>query len=131
MSNLSGHKNVSTYKVTVKFKGTKYSGTLSTSFRINPKSTKLKSLTALSKGFTVKWSAVTTQTTGYQLQYSTGSKFTNAKTVSVSSGKTTSKKVSKLSAKKKYYVRVRTYKTVSGTKYYSAWSAAKTVTTKK
>ena len=131
VSNLSGHKNVGTYKVTVKFKGTKYSGTLSTSFRINPKSTKLKSLTALSKGFTVKWSAVTTQTTGYQLQYSTGSKFTNAKTVSVSSGKTTSKKVSKLSAKKKYYVRVRTYKTVSGKKYYSAWSAAKTVTTKK
>ena len=131
VSNLSGHKNVGTYKVTVKFKGTKYSGTLSTSFRINPKSTKLKSLTASSKGFTAKWSAVTTQTSGYQLQYSTGSKFTNAKTVSVSSGKTTSKKVSKLSAKKKYYVRVRTYKTVSGTKYYSAWSAAKTVTTKK
>lgn len=131
VSNLSGHKNVGTYKVTVKFKGSKYSGTMSTSFRINPKSTKLKSLTASSKGFTAKWSAVTTQTTGYQLQYSTGSKFTNAKTVSVSSGKTTSKKVSKLSAKKKYYVRVRTYKTVSGKKYYSAWSAAKTVTTKK
>ena len=131
VSNLSGHKNVGTYKVTVKFKGSKYSGTMSTSFRINPKSTKLKSLTASSKGFTAKWSAVTTQTSGYQLQYSTGSKFTNAKTVSVSSGKTTSKKVSKLSAKKKYYVRVRTYKTVSGKKYYSAWSAAKTVTTKK
>ena len=131
VSNLSGHKNVGTYKVTVKFKGTKYSGTMSTSFRINPKSTKLKSLTASSKGFTAKWSAVTTQTSGYQLQYSTSSKFTNAKTVSVSGSKTTSKKVSKLSAKKKYYVRVRTYKTVSGKKYYSAWSAAKTVTTKK
>lgn len=131
VSNLSGHKNVGTYKVTVKFKGSKYSGTMSTSFRINPKSTKLKSLTASSKGFTAKWSAVTTQTSGYQLQYSTGSKFTNAKTVSVSGSKTTSKTVTKLSAKKKYYVRIRTYKTVSGTKYYSAWSAAKTVTTKK
>ena len=127
VSNLSGHKNVGTYKVTVKFKGTKYSGTMSTSFRINPKSTKLKSLTASSKGFTAKWSAVMTQTSGYQLQYSTGSKFTNAKTVSVSGSKPTSKTVTKLSAKKKYYVRIRTYKTVSGTKYYSAWSATKTV----
>lgn len=131
VSNLSGHKNVGTYKVTVKFKGSKYSGTMSTSFRINPKSTKLKSLTASSKGFTAKWSAVMTQTSGYQLQYSTGSKFTNTKTVSVSGSKTTSKTVTKLSAKKKYYVRIRTYKTVSGTKYYSEWSAAKTVTTKK
>ena len=131
VSNLSGHKNVGTYKVTVKFKGSKYSGTMSTSFRINPKSTKLKSLTASSKGFTAKWSTVMTQTSGYQLQYSTGSKFTNAKTVSVSGSKTTSKTVTKLSAKKKYYVRIRTYKTVSGTKYYSEWSAAKTVTTKK
>ena len=39
--------------------------------------------------------------------------------------------VSKLSGNKKYYVRVRTYTTVNGIKYYGAWSAVKTVTTKK
>lgn len=38
--------------------------------------------------------------------------------------------VSKLKAKKKYYVRVRAYKTVNGTKYYGAWSKTKTVKTK-
>ncbi|MGN0521072.1 MAG: fibronectin type III domain-containing protein, partial [Eubacterium sp.] len=75
----------------------------------------------------------TTQTTGYQIQYSTSSKFTSktTKTVTVSKNKTTSKTISKLKAKKKYYVRVRTYKIVSGKKIYSAWSKAKTVTTKK
>ncbi|MCM1115236.1 MAG: secretory protein, partial [Clostridium sp.] len=72
------------------------------------------------------------QTTGYQIQYSTDKNFKkNNKTVTVSSNKTTSKTISKLSGKKKYYVRIRTYKTVSGTKYYSSWSSVKTVTTKK
>ena len=51
-------------------------------------------------------------------------------TVTVTSNKTTSKKIKSLKAKKKYYVRVRTYKTVNGTKYYSGWSTKKYVTTK-
>lgn len=63
--------------------------------------------------------------------YAANSKFTSGKkTVTVSSSKTTSKKITKLKAKKKYYVRVRTYKKVSGTKYYSDWSKTKTVKTK-
>jgi hypothetical protein len=36
-----------------------------------------------------------------------------------------------LTAKKKYYVQIRTYTTINGTKYYSSWSKAKIVTTKK
>jgi len=52
-----------------------------------------------------------------------------AKKLTITSNKTLSKKVTKLIAKKKYYVQVRTYKTVSGTKYYSAWSAKKSVKT--
>lgn len=131
VSYASGRKYVGSYKVTVTFKGSKYSGSMSKTFVINPKATALSSVTAASKGFTARWSKVTTQTTGYQLQYSTSSKFTNAKTVTITSNKTTSKKITKLSAKKKYYVRVRTYKTVSGKKYYSSWSSAKAVTTKK
>ena len=45
--------------------------------------------------------------------------------------KTDKTTVSKLSGNKKYYVRVRSYTAVNGTKYYGAWSASKSVTTKK
>ncbi|MGN0521254.1 MAG: hypothetical protein ACI4IQ_01305, partial [Eubacterium sp.] len=74
-----------------------------------------------------------TQTTGYQIQYSTSSKFTSStsKTVTVTKNSTTSKTISKLTGNKKYYVRIRTYKTVNGEKIYSSWSKAKSVTTKK
>lgn len=126
----SGRKNVGKYAVKITFKGN-YSGTKTLYFHIKPKSTSVSSLTAGSKKFTVKWKKQATQTTGYQIQYSTSSKFTKSKTVTVSKNSTTSKTISKLSGKKKYYVRVRTYKTVGKAKYYSAWSKAKTVITKK
>ena len=64
-------------------------------------------------------------------QYATNSKFTSAKKVTITNKKTDKTTVSKLSGKKKYYVRVRSYTTVKGTKYYGAWSASKSVTTKK
>lgn len=98
---------------------------------INPKSTSISTLTATSKGFKTSWKKQATQTTGYQIQYSTSSSFKSPKTITVSKNTTTSKSVTKLKAKTKYYVRVRTYKTVSGTKYYSSWSSKKYVTTKK
>lgn len=133
VSYAKGRKNVGTYSVTVKFKGN-YSGTVKKTFTIKPKSTSISKLTAGRKKFTVKWKKQTTQTTGYQIKYSTSSKFKNAKTVTVSKNKTTSKTVSKLKAKKKYYVRIRTYKTVKAggksTKIYSSWSKAKTVKVK-
>ena len=98
---------------------------------INPVKTSITSLKKGTKSFTVKWAKKTTQTTGYQIQYSTSSKFAKGnKTLTVSSNKTTGKTIKGLKAKKKYYVRVRTYKTVSGVKYYSGWSAKKYVTTK-
>ena len=128
-----GRKNVGRYTVTIKFKGN-YSGTVKKTFTIKPKAATLSKVTAGKKAFTVKWKKQTTQTTGYQIQYSTSSKFKNAKTVTVSKNKTTSKKISKLKTKKKYYVRIRTYKTVKvngkNTKIYSGWSKAKTVKTK-
>lgn len=126
----SGRKNVGKYTVTIKFKGN-YSGTVKKTFTIKPKTASISKLTAGKKKFTIKWKKQAAQTTGYQIQYSTSSKFKNAKTITVSKNKTTSKTISKLKAKKKYYVRIRTYKTVNGTKYYSSWSKAKSVTTKK
>ena len=129
-----GRKNVGSYIVTINFKGN-YSGTVKKTFTIKPKATSISKLTAGKKKFTVKWKKQATQTTGYEIQYSTSSKFKSAKTVTVSKNKTTSKTISKLKAKKKYYVRIRTYKTVKvngkSTKIYSSWSKAKSVTTKK
>ena len=129
-----GMKNVGKYTVKVTLKGN-YSGSKSMTYNINPKGTSVSKVTAAKKGFKVTWKKQTTQTTGYQVQYSTSSKFKSAKTVTISKNKTTSKSVGKLSAKKKYYVRVRTYKTVKiggkSVKLYSGWSKAKSVTTKK
>ncbi|MDE6413268.1 MAG: fibronectin type III domain-containing protein [Eubacterium sp.] len=130
----SGRKNVGTYTVTIKFKGN-YSGTVKKTFTIKPKATTLSSVTAGKKKFTAKWKKQATQTTGYQIQYSTDRNFKkNNKSVTVSKNKTTSKSVSNLTAKKKYYVRIRTYKTVKvngkSTKIYSSWSKSKSVKTK-
>ena len=129
-----GMKNVGKYTVKVTLKGN-YSGSKSMTYNINPKGTGVSKVKAAKKGFKVTWKKQATQTTGYQVQYSTSSKFKKAKTVTISKNKTTSKSVSKLSAKKKYYVRVRTYKTVKiggkSVKLYSGWSKAKSVTTKK
>ena len=131
LSYSSGRKNAGKYSVKVTFKG-KYEGTVTKTFTIVPKSTTISSLTAVSKGFTVKWKKRTTQTTGYQIQIATDSKFTKGvKSYTVSSNTTVSKRITGLTAKKKYYVRIRTYKIVNSTKYYSSWSGSKTVTTKK
>jgi hypothetical protein len=128
-----GRKNVGTYEIIVSLTG-KYTGCKTVSFKINPKPTTLKRPIARSKGFTAKWAKRTIQTTGYQLQYSTSKYFPKGrktKTKTVSKNKIVSKKVSRLKAKKKYYVRIRTYKTVNGKRYYSTWSTRKAVTTKR
>ena len=135
VSYATGRKNVGRYKVTVTFKGDKYSGSKYTYFYINPKGTSISKVSGAKKAFTVKWkkqsSKMATSTiTGYQIRYSTSSKMTSAKTKTVKGYKYTSKKITKLSAKKKYYVQVRTYKTVSGKTYYSSWSGVKSVKTK-
>ena len=126
----SGRKNVGKYAAEIRFKG-KFSGSKKLYFVIRPKSTSVSTLSAVSKGFKVTWKKQTAQTTGYNIQYSTNSSFSNAKTINITNYKTTSHTVTKLLSARKYYVRVRTYKTVGNTKYYSSWSAARTVTTKK
>lgn len=125
-----GRKNVGKYSVTVTMKG-KYTGKKTVTFRINPKGTAVQKLTKGKKMMKVTWKAQNTQVSGYRIQYSTSSKFkkdTHVKTVK--SYKTKSLKVKKLKAKKKYYVRIQTYKTVGGIKYCSGWSKAKSVKTK-
>lgn len=129
-------QNVGKYTVTVTLKGN-YTGTVKKTFTILPKNTAISKLTASKNTVTVKWKKQTKQTAGYEIQYSTSSKFTKktTKTVKAAKNSMTSKKITKLKAKKKYYVRIRTYQTVKvgkkSTKIYASWSKAKTVTTKK
>lgn len=129
----SGRKNVGQYTVTVTFKGN-YSGTKKLTFKICPKGTSISKLTAGKNQFTAKWNKQATQTTGYQIQYSTASDMSSAKTVTVSKNGTTSATVKKLKKSKTYYVRVRTYKTVKingeNKKICSSWSSIKKVKTK-
>ncbi len=130
-----GGKAVGSYKVTVKGKGA-YTGTKTAAFKILPKATSVSKTKAAKRGFTVAWKkpskANLKQTTGYKVQWSTDKKFKKAvKSKLVKKNKTTSLKVSKLKGGKKYYVRVCAYKKVGGKYYYSAWSKAKAVKTKK
>ena len=125
----SSNKAVGSAKAKITFKNN-YSGSKTLSFKINPKATSLSSLTAAKGAITVKWRKQAVQTSGYQLQYSTDSAFKSAKSLTVSSAKATSKMIEKLKSKKKYYIRIRTYKAVGKTKYYSAWSAKKSIKTK-
>ena len=98
---------------------------------VNPAGTKLTSVKNYKgKKLKASWKK-NTKGTGYQVQYSTSSKFKSAKTVTVKGYKSTSKTITKLTKNKKYYVRVRTYKTVSKVNYYSGWSNVKSITIKK
>ncbi|WP_443712066.1 Ig-like domain-containing protein [Ruminococcus bicirculans (ex Wegman et al. 2014)] len=125
----SNNKSIGTATVKIAGKGS-YTGTITKTLKINPAKQEIQKLTAKSKAFFVDW-AQKGSATGYEIQYATNSKFTSAKKVTITNKNTDTKTISKLSGKKKYYVRVRSYTTVKGTKYYGAWSASKSVTTKK
>ncbi len=127
----AGRKKVGKYTVKVAFKGD-YSGSKNLTFEILPPKTSIKSVKANSKSLVVKWKKKTKGVTGYEIQYSTSKLFKKGtKTIKVKSAKNTSKIISKLKGKKKYYVRVRTYKKVGKKTYYSKWSAKKSVKTRR
>ncbi len=124
------NQNVGQASLTVQLKEN-YEGTVTKTFQIVPKATKLTKVTSTAKGFQAAWKKQKESTTGYQLQYSTSKKFTKktTKTKTVKKASAAKLTVKKLKAEKKYYVRIRTYKTVKGKKYYSSWSKAKSVKT--
>lgn len=131
----SGCKKVGQYSVKISFKGN-YCGSKTLTFKIKPASTSIKSKTSKSKGFTIKWNKVSSQISGYQVKYSTSKSFTSKNTVTKNVSKNkVSLSVSKLKANKKYYIKIRTYKTVKingkSKKIYSSWSSIKSITTKK
>jgi hypothetical protein len=140
VAKVAGNTKVSYLDTKAKTNGTKYTYTVkayygSTTgsanqtgkalYYVSPTSlTGLKNAT--SKSVTVKWKK-NAKATGYQIQYSTSSKFTSAKTLTVKGSSSLSKTLSKLTKGKTYYVRVRAYKKGGSASYYSAWSAAKNV----
>ena len=101
-----------------------------TVFATNIPSTTITSVKTKSEAFMIKWKKKT-NIAGYQIQYSTNSKFKKGnKTIKIKKVKTLSKKITGLKPSKKYYVRIRTYKIVNKKTYYSSWSKKKNVTTK-
>lgn len=127
----AGSQKVGTYQVTITFTGN-YAGTMKLTYQILPKATKLKKASGKSKAVQVKWKKQKEEITGYEIQYSTSKKFKKSSTKSkwVKASKT-GYTLKKLKGKKKYYIRIRTYKVVGKTKYYSTFSSVKQAKTKK
>ena len=123
------NKNVGYGTVTVKGKGSyaKYSG--AATFKVNLKKVSLSSVKARKKKMVVYWKK-TGGNQGYQVQYSTSKRFSsNVKTVRLSAGKK-SVTIKNIPAKKRYYVRIRSYKKVGNKIWYTGWSKAKNIRTK-
>ena len=120
-------KKIGTWTVTVTGKGN-YTGSKDLKFKINPKGTKFGKETKGKNYIKLKWSKPS-NIAGYQIQYSLKNNFSGKKTVKITNPKTVSTTIKGLQAGKTYYLRIRTYQAVSGTTYYSDWSATKTVKT--
>ena len=125
------------YKARVRFyikaEDGNYYGSSFTSLLVSPtlpKATKLNTVSSAKKAINAKWFRVS-GVTGYQVQCSTNAKFTSSKLGAVKGANKYSLSVKGLKGGTRYFVRVRTFKTIGGKNYYSTWSAAKTVTTKK
>lgn len=119
----SNNKKIGTAKVTITFKGGKYTGKIVKSFKIIPKNVGISNITTKSKKIVFTWGKVA-NCDGYQIQYSTSKTFKSKKTVTIKSRKTCKKTLKGLKSGKKYYIRVRAYKIVDGKKVYGYWSTA-------
>ena len=115
--------------VIVEFNGD-YSGTVAKTFNILPPSITIQSLLSGNKKITVRWNSLAEQVSGYQIQIATDDTFTNnVKSYTVENSTAGSHTLNNLQAKKKYYVRIRSFKNVEALKYYSVWSSVKSATT--
>ena len=123
-----GRKNVGKYSVKITFKG-KYSGTVTKTYTIVPKTTSITKAKAAGSKIILNWKKQNVQSSGYQIQYALDSSFKKSvKTVNISSSKTVKKNLTGIKKNKKYYVRIRTYKSDKNSgKIYSSWSSAKIV----
>lgn len=124
-------KKVGNYSIVVTGKGG-YTGSKTLTYQVIPKNA--TSLKAKADGTKIKvtWKKQTKETSGYEVQYADNKKFKKATTQKIKKNKTTSVLLKKKIKKgKTYFVRIRSFKTVSGKKIYSTWSKAKKVKIKK
>ena len=123
------NKKIGTATAIINGKG-KYVGTRTVTFKITPKKTSIKKLSSGKKKIKVKWGKVT-NSSGYQIVVATNKGFSkNKKEIYVKSKSSDSKTITKLKAKKTYYVRLRAYKTVKGKKIYAPYTKTVKVKTK-
>lgn len=84
---------------------------------IKPSKVKLTSVTLSKTTLNVEWKKV--NCSGYEITYTTDSKFKKGlKTVKIKNPKTVKKAIKKLKKNKKYYVKVRAYTDYNGVRYY-------------
>ncbi len=124
-------KNVGSYKLKVTFKGD-YKGlsTLTFPYTIIPSTSAIQEIDSNADEVKanapvqvkLSWKKVTKQTSGYQIQYATNTKFKDAKTITISKNTTTKYTIKDLKFSSKCYFRIRTYKKVDKKKFYSDWS---------
>lgn len=148
LTHKSSNKKVATVnsKGTVTFKGigaatitttqaaTSYYAKSSATYtlKIVPDTPKVKTVKAGKGSLRISWQRLSAkQSSGYEIRCATTKSMKKAVKKTVKGAKKSSLKVSKLKKGKKYYVQVRAYKKVGGKMYYSSWSKAKTVKTKK
>ena len=130
-----GRRNVGEYSVRVTLKGD-YSGKKTVTYTIVPKGTRIKSLKGAEKAVRVRWARQSAKMSsavisGYQIQVSSDPEFRkNKRTVTVRGYRNTSDRIGWLAPHRKYYVRVRTYRTVGEKRFCSAWSRAGKVRTR-
>ncbi|MCI8883947.1 MAG: fibronectin type III domain-containing protein, partial [Lachnospiraceae bacterium] len=117
--------------ITIKATASGYNAkTLKVTVKVSPSKASALSLKTLrGRKLKVSWKK-DGRATGYQVQYCTSKAFKKGvKTITISKNKTVTKTISKLTKGKRYYVRVRAYKSVKVNKktqkLYGAWSSVK------
>ena len=124
------NKKIGKGTVIVTFKNN-YTGSKTITFYIGPKMPSFSSIKATANTLNLTWKTQLTNTTGYEIQYSTSKDFKkNPKIINVTKNKIKATTIKKLKSKKTYYLRIRSYKKIGKKKYYSEWSKIKKVKTK-
>ena len=72
------------------------------------------------KSMILKWRKIS-GVKGYQIQYSTRAGFSKKKTITIKKSTRVTKNIQKLSGKKTYYVRIRSFQVLRGKRIYSRW----------
>ena len=127
-------KSIGTTTITTTQAATSYYAKSSATYtlKIVPDTPKIKTIKAGKGSLKVRWRKLSAkQSSGYEVRCATTKSMKKAVKKTVKGAKKSSLKVSKLKKSKKYYVQVRAYKKAGGKMYYSSWSKAKAVKTKK